>query len=172
MEIDLIANVKCPNIIDLEASGFGADSYPIEVGIVLSGGERYCSLICPKDDWTHWSEEAESYHQIPRSNLIQFGKSAEHVANELNRLLNNQTVYTDGWVVDKPWLITLFYRAKVPMQFRISALDMILSEGQMEIWHQVKQEVEKELNIVRHRASNDALIIQQTFVRTLEISRD
>jgi len=52
------------------------------------------------------------------------------------------------------------------MQFRMSALEMILSEGQMNIWHEVKTLVEEELNIVRHRASNDAQIIQQTYVRT------
>jgi hypothetical protein len=34
-----------PNIIDIEASGFGVDSYPIEVGIVLSTGQKYCALI-------------------------------------------------------------------------------------------------------------------------------
>ncbi|MDO6593506.1 hypothetical protein [Neptuniibacter sp. 1_MG-2023] len=167
----LIAQLKCPNIIDLEASGFGVDSYPIEVGFVLSDGTRYCSLIRPKDDWLHWSDEAEEHHKIPRTDLIQSGASVEQVASELNHKLYNQTVYSDGWVVDQTWLIKLFYRAGMPMQFRVSALDMILSEPQMDIWHQVKQEVETELNIVRHRASNDALIIQQTFVRTREISQ-
>ena len=34
-----------PDIIDIEASGFGPDSYPIEIGVALSSGEKYCSLI-------------------------------------------------------------------------------------------------------------------------------
>ena len=37
----------------------------------------------------------------------------------------------------------------------------------MVIWHVTKNQVEQELNIARHRASNDALIIQQTYVPTL-----
>jgi hypothetical protein len=41
----------------------------------------------------------------------------------------------------------------------------------MAIWHQVKTEVEQELNIARHRASHDALIIQKTYIRTLEMCR-
>jgi hypothetical protein len=35
-------------------------------------------------------------------------------------------VYTDGWVVDKPWLTTLFYAAGVDMKFTVSSLEMIL----------------------------------------------
>ncbi len=36
----------------------------------------------------------------------------------------------------------------------------------MALWHQVKAEVIAELNLQRHRASNDALVIQLTFQRT------
>lgn len=134
---------------------------------MLADGDKYCSLIQPKEDWLHWSEEAQTYHQIPRQNLIDFGATPEEVAADLNRILYNQTIYSDGWVVDQTWIIKLFYYAGVPMQFRMSALEMILSEGQMAIWHVTKKQVEQELNIARHRASNDALIIQQTYVRTL-----
>ncbi len=42
----------------------------------------------------------------------------------------------------------------------------------MNIWHEVKALVEEELNIVRHRASNDAQIIQQTYVRTRTICQE
>ncbi len=45
---------------------------------------------------------------------------------------------------------------------------MILSEAQMEIWHETKDRVVAEMSIVRHRASNDALVIQQTWVETRE----
>ena len=154
----------------MEASGFGPDSYPIEVGLALDEGERYCSLIQPKPEWTHWCEEAEAYHKIQRENLIRFGSTAEHVASELNKRLFNLTVYSDGWVVDQSWMIKLFYRAGLPMQFRISPLEMILNESQMESWHEVKDQVIQELKLERHRASNDALIIQLTYKRTLAMS--
>ncbi len=45
-----------PNIIDFEASGFGPHSYPIEIGVIRSNGDRYCSLILPADDWTFWDD--------------------------------------------------------------------------------------------------------------------
>lgn len=165
-----IARLTHPYIIDLEASGFGPESYPIEVGLALDEGERYCSLIRPKADWEHWSTEAEQYHHIERDILLRYGKSAEVVATELNERLYNMTVYSDGWVVDQSWLIKLFYRAGIPMQFRVSALEMILSEDQMEIWHEVKAQILTELALQRHRASNDALVIQKTYKKTLKLT--
>lgn len=38
---------KTPNNIDVEASGFGGESYPIEVGVALDDDTKYCALIQP-----------------------------------------------------------------------------------------------------------------------------
>ena len=158
-----------PYIIDVEASGFDPDSYPIEIGLAMEPGERFCSLIKPEDRWQHWSAEAEECHKITRASLLEYGKPAQVVASMLNLLLKNKTVYTDGWVVDKPWVQRLYNDAGMDMEFRVSPLEMILNEAQMEIWHQTKAIVEGEIAEVRHRASSDALVIQTTFVRTREI---
>ena len=155
-----------PNIIDIEASGFGATSYPIEIGIVLSSGEKYCSLIQPAPGWTHWSEEAEQVHHINRGILHTRGKPTRQVATEVNEFLQGETVYSDGWVVDKPWLITLFTAAGISYSFSISALEFILNEPQMALWHMTKNCVIKDLSLTRHRASSDAFIIQGTYRRT------
>lgn len=159
-----------PNIIDVEASGFGPDSYPIEIGVVLSNGDRYCSLIQPADDWTFWSESAEEVHHISREILLKHGKPMCVVAEELNSFLEGMTVYTDGWVVDSPWIKKLYYAAFTQMSFSVSSLEMILKEPQMEIWHEVKDEVEKLKEGNRHRASFDAALIQDTFVKTAEMT--
>jgi hypothetical protein len=45
---------------------------------------------------------------------------------------------------------------------------MILSEDQMNLWHQTRDRVQRELDLKRHRASNDALVIQRTWVETRE----
>ncbi len=157
-----------PFIIDVEASGFGIDSYPIEVGIVLEQDVKFCTLITPVDEWKHWDKSAEQIHGITRDCLFQYGKSVQKVALELNGLLKNKTIYSDGWVVDKPWLITLFQYAQVDMEFYVSPLEMLLSEQQMLIWDKTKQEVIEEEKLIRHRASSDAWVIQATFNRTLE----
>ena len=155
-----------PYIIDIEASGFGPHSYPIEVGVVLEPGRKFCSLITPEPEWTHWDASAEMVHRVSRDILETHGKPAVQVANSLNDLLGNATVYSDGWVVDQPWLIRLFSRTRVRQLFSISPLEMILSEDQMAVWHATKDKVVSDLALTRHRASFDALIIQETYYRT------
>ena len=48
-----------PAVLDIEASGFGRDSFPVEVGFVLPDGETFCTLIRPAAGWTHWDDSAE-----------------------------------------------------------------------------------------------------------------
>lgn len=155
-----------PLIIDVEASGFGGTSYPIEIGVALDDGHKYCSLVYPEPGWTHWDADAERVHRIPRDILESYGKPVRSVAETLNELLATRTVYTDGWVVDKPWLATLFHAARVEMRFRVSPLEMILSEPQMQLWHEEKDRVVATLELSRHRASHDAWVIQETYSRT------
>jgi hypothetical protein len=160
--------VRPPCILDVEASGFGPSSYPIEIGVVLEDGAKYCSLVAPVPGWTHWDQSAERIHHVSRELLAARGKPVARVADELNGLLADRTVYTDGWVVDLPWMLRLFEAARQPSRFTVSALEMILTEPQMDIWHATKDDVVRDLDLKRHRASNDALIIQQTWLRTRE----
>jgi len=89
------------------------------------------------------------------------------IAMDLSRLLFGKMVYSDGWVVDQPWLTKLFYAAHVPQDFRISALELILTEAQMAIWHDTKDRLVREMHLHRHRASDDAQLIQETYIQTL-----
>ena len=159
-----------PLIIDVEASGFGGTSYPIEIGVALDDGHKYCSLVLPEPEWTHWDAEAQNVHRITRDILETYGKPGRTVAETLNELLANRTVYTDGWVVDKPWLATLFHAARIEMRFRVSPLELILSASQMERWHGEKDRVLATLDLSRHRASHDAWVIQETYSRTRRVA--
>lgn len=152
-----------PNIIDIEASGFGSDSYPIEIGVALYSGEKFCTLIQPEKNWNHWDLDAEMVHGISRRMLLEHGKPVRTVAKLMNRLLKGKTLYSDGWVVDKPWVNRLFFAAGIQPSFTVSALEMILNETQMTNWSATKNQVIETLSLPRHRASNDALIIQETF---------
>lgn len=156
-----------PNIIDIEASGFGGTSYPIEVGVALDDGTKYCSLILPAPGWAHWDSDAEKVHGIPRDLLKTRGRPVQEVGATLNALLDGRTLYTDGWVVDKPWLTTLFHEARLPMSFSVSPLELILTEQQMDRWHATKAQILAGETEHRHRASFDAWIVQQTYRRTL-----
>ncbi len=157
-----------PNVIDVEASGFGATSYPIEVGIALENGGRYCSLIKPMEGWDHWDETAQELHGIKRSHLMKHGKDVDVVCRELNELLDGETVYSDAWVVDKPWLDTLYRAAKMEPTYDIRPIEAVQTECQHENWDKVRQSMIAELGLQRHRASADAFLIQVIFMRTQE----
>jgi hypothetical protein len=158
-----------PNVIDFEASGFGYDSYPIEVGLALATGERFCTLITPAADWQHWDPSAEQLHHIKQSDLHAHGLSVKDVCLRLNHFLADQTVYSDAWVVDKPWLIKLFAAADLQPAFTLSPIESIQTEAQQQLWADVKQELLVKLAFRRHRASNDALLIQETYKATRQL---
>ncbi len=154
-----------PTIIDVEASGFGRGSYPIEVGIALASGRAECFLIRPFDDWTHWTPEAESLHQISRPILLQHGHPPAFVAQRLNDLLENETVYTDAWGVDSSWLALLHARTEIPARYKLETLSRLLDESDRERWGELKLHVRAEMGMVRHRASADALVLQRAYRR-------
>ena len=52
-----------PIIVDVEASGFGKGSYPIEIGLVLPDGTPHCFLLAPARTWTAWDPGAEKVHR-------------------------------------------------------------------------------------------------------------
>ena len=156
-----------PIIIDVEASGFGRGSYPIEVGFVMPDGSTQCSLIKPEPSWVHWDESAESLHGITRDILAEHGKPIEEVALWLNKHLKGLTAYSDAWGNDLSWLGALFEYAEVPQLFHLDALNKLLSEEQMNEWRGARDKIVSELSLKRHRASNDAKIIQMTYLSTL-----
>lgn len=156
--------VDTPIILDIEASGFGSGSYPIEIGVAMPDGSLHAWLIRPLKDWTHWQASAEEIHGISRARLQAEGMSPRAVCDELNALLAGRTVFSDGWGVDRSWLAKLFYEAGVIQGFKLDSIYSLLDEAQMEHWHQTREAVLKQTGMVPHRAGTDALIIQKTYL--------
>jgi hypothetical protein len=154
-----------PAVLDIEASGFGHGSYPIEVGFVLPDGQSYCSLIRPAPNWTHWDPAAERVHRIAQPSLIRHGREPGEVAAQLNARLQGLTVYCDGWAHDCAWLGVLFEAAGLSPTFRLENLRALLSDREAAFWSVVKQQVTTEMRLQRHRASSDAKILQHTLIR-------
>ena len=157
--------LSLPTVLDVEASGFGRNSYPIEVGFVLPDGHTFCTLIRPLEHWTHWDAQAAMTHHIPRTLLQAKGQTVEQVARKLNTDLRGQTVYSDGWANDYSWLGALFDAADMTPTFRLENLRLLLTEAEAEQWHQIKAQIGSERGAQRHRASADARMLQLTFQR-------
>ena len=160
---------ELPIIIDVEASGFGRGSYPIEVGFALADGSTHCALVRPESDWNHWCGEAAAMHGITRDILMQRGKPAAEIAHWLNQHLRGADVFSDAWAHDLSWLGKLFEAAEMTPLFNLRALQTLLNEWQLRCWTALRDEVVRDLCIERHRASSDARIIQATYARSLTI---
>ena len=154
-----------PVFLDIEASGFGAGSYPIEVGCALSDGRTLCGLVRPPACWCHWDAAAESVHHITRELLQQCGQPVSDVVGWLDEALRGQDVYSDAWGNDYAWLSRLYDEAERVPPFRLRSLRELLSDDEAGRWHAVKRTVADELHTTRHRASNDARVLQLTYAR-------
>ncbi len=157
--------VYCPNVIDIEASGFGPSSYPIEIGVVKANGQRFCGLIKPVPQWQYWSNEAAQLHGISRELLITKGLTPAAMCRSLNDFLGRETVYSDAWVHDQKWLHTLYNEVAIVQSFSMRAIEFIANETQLARWDDAKQTVIADLQFARHRASGDAFVVQQTYMR-------
>jgi hypothetical protein len=152
-------------VIDLEASGFGRGSYPIEVGFVLPDGSSWCTLIRPPAHWTHWDGRAELLHGLSRDLLLSHGRSAEEVAAMMNDDLGGQVVYCDGWAHDYAWLGALFEAAGSVPRFRLESVNCLLGDEQLARLPAAQKQARDELGLARHRASSDARALQLALSR-------
>ena len=159
------ANFAAPAVLDIEASGFGQDSYPIEVGFVLADGESFCCLIRPAPGWTHWDAAAEEVHHISQETVQVLGRDAREVARLLNDRLHGLTLYCDGWAHDYVWLNVLFEAVNMRPSFKLDNLRGLLTEREADDWAGVKQQIAAEMGLRRHRASSDAKVLQHTLMR-------
>jgi hypothetical protein len=156
-----------PCVMDIEASGFGRGSYPIEIGFVLPDGSAYCTLILPDETWTHWDEHAERVHGITRSLLQRHGRRATEVATELNLRLAGRSVYCDNWAHDYAWLARLFDSASSRPNFRLRHLRELLTEAAAERFDDTREIIARNLQLRRHRASSDARVLQLSVAKAM-----
>jgi hypothetical protein len=158
-----------PAILDIEASGFGLGSYPIEVGFVQPDGQTWCSLVRPQPDWQHWDPNAATVHNITREQLQISGRSPAEIVEVLNDRLRGLVVYSDAWAHDYTWLNRLYEAADRSPSFKLDNLRALLTDAEAARWHEVKREVAASMSLERHRASADARVLQQTLMALWQI---
>ena len=152
-------------VIDIEASGFGRRSYPIEIGYVRDDGQAWCSLVRPAADWQHWDKQAERVHGIARPALLQHGRAVAEVARRLNDDLAGRTVYCDGWAHDYAWLGLLFEEAGLVPRFKLESVNRLLDDAGLARLDAERRLAFATLGIGRHRASTDARALQWALER-------
>lgn len=157
-----------PCVIDIEASGFGRNSYPIEVGYVRADGRAMCTLIQPEPEWTHWDGSAERVHGITREALLRHGRPAVQVAQLLNEGLAGLTVYCDAWAHDYPWLARLFDAAQCSPAFKLESVARLVDHADLPQLPDAQRQAMQALGLTRHRASSDARALQVALCEMLQ----
>ena len=149
--------------LDVEASGFGPDSYPIEVGWSDIQGRTGSVLVRPEPAWTHWDSKAEALHGISRALLGAEGVPVVEAATRISdATAGRSAVLSNHPGPDAWWLERLFTAAgKRTVPFRLANADALVTSfvgggltGMGE--YVVAEEQAKELAPITHRAADDA----------------
>lgn len=151
--------------IDLEASGLGAKSWPLEVGWAFaSGGAPDAILIQPDDLWPDdaWDVAAERLHGLDRDRLVREGKRARDVCHLMNEALFDADVYSDAPDWDQFWLFRLFSAGGVRQVFALKDFGRLIRPlvGGREV-DLLKRAAS--LAPRRHRAAADALHLRTLY---------
>jgi DNA polymerase III alpha subunit (gram-positive type) len=130
--------------LDIEASGLGSGTFPIEIAYASSTGDKNEFLIKPTNDWLNhgsWCSNAEhDIHKISRDMLIENGMNVLDVANALNKSLCGKLVLCNDLEYDGVWLTQLFKAANIGVQFTLTDLRYLY-----EYWGEDKANAFKEV---------------------------
>lgn len=155
--------------VDVEASGLGPHSWPIEVGWGFTGSDPRAILIKPADNWSMnaWEKPAEKLHGISPIQLVTEGKKPIEAALVLNAALGGATVYSDAPDYDSFWLFRLYDAAGIKPNYRLHDLGDLLRP----IWtREPKELVDLAMTTAPHihRAAADVRHLQQMYSIALE----
>ncbi|MGF1463006.1 MAG: exonuclease domain-containing protein [Maricaulaceae bacterium] len=108
--------------IDVEASGLGPQSWPIEVAWVNLDGAAAATLIQPHPDWSMqaWMASAEALHGLTPDQVYREGAPVASIASNLNDTLHDATVISDAPAFDGFWLGRLFEAADLAPAFGLT----------------------------------------------------
>jgi hypothetical protein len=129
-----------PCFLDIEASGFGPESYPIAVAWSDPSGDIQRLLIDPTPiaAWRQWDSASQAIHGIDRERLERNGWAPDYVANRLAEDLHGQEVYSDAPDFDADWLRRLFQAVMLPQPFTVAQVDHLLIDtmrhGDEPVW--------------------------------------
>lgn len=145
--------------LDLEASGLGPHSYPIEVAWKSSLDNRSDNFLINPDsaiEWDYWDDFAEEMHGICRTELVRDGISVKTACERMNQALSGQIVLSDAWDFDHFWLCRLFEQTGMTMEFSLKGLEAVLSAEELIQYHFISRS-----QLRRHRAMQDVEHILQ-----------
>ncbi|MEP3562017.1 MAG: hypothetical protein ABJM19_11265 [Marinobacter sp.] len=119
-------------ILDIEASGIGNGSYPVEIAWSrVDGSQSFSALINPDsvDGWEGWSDEAIR-RGLTRKECCERGEPAAYVARQVSRLLTDYPVFSESPVQDQKWLDALFTAIGKPWPVQLIPIEHAVKASQ------------------------------------------
>lgn len=139
--------------MDIEASGLGPRSYPIEIAWKCSRtGESDLFLINPASafGWCDWDLRAAQMHGISQTMLSEEGIDVRSACQRLNSALAGREVISDALEFDYFWVRRLFEAGMMHPAFTMRGIDALLSGEQL-----VQYRLVAKAQVRRHRAMAD-----------------
>lgn len=150
------------SILDIEASGLGPESYPIEIAAYNGVDLSYSVLLNPDtaEGWDHWDPIAEEeIHGISRDYLMDHGEDVFLTVIRMNKVLEGQVVYSDAVSSDSFWIRRLYEQVLGrEMTFEIRSLYELFKP---EYEEDVRDIIKTLQGDIAHRALEDCVSIYE-----------
>lgn len=161
-----------PMFVDLEASGLGPASYPIEVAWSNPAGEIEEHLIDPPEEWLtdlEWDPNAERIHGIPLRKLTTEGEPIEQVCEAFVRATARQPLYSDAPSHDGRWLRQMlefggFGNHMLDVRDAIELFQPKISGAHLRM-DAAKLQARVDLGLRHHRAGDDVRALLEAYKR-------
>jgi hypothetical protein len=156
--------------MDIEASGLGTGSWPVEIGWALPFGPKRngAVLIRPVPEWTHWSSVAEThFHKISRQTLDREGMAPGEALARVEEALYGCEIYVEDPAEDRTWFSRLVAAAGRETALRLHDAHGLFEAQALRRRHNLT-DIRREVSVRfphSHRAGADALQLAEIWRR-------
>ncbi len=177
--------MKIPRFLDVEASSFDKNSYPIEIAWSNPDGTIESHLINPYsvDDWTDWDYHAQQIHGISRKLCRESGVHPTSLCERMSQsIAPGELIYADGGPLDQDWIDVLYGAGSTQgfSRFQVVHSDAIMlpllssaasdSSKRWQLYEQLKADARKKVN-GQHRAALDVQYLIELFLLCTAVSK-
>jgi len=160
-----VTTAKGIAFLDIEASGLGPSSFPLEVGWAFLDGPSGSRLIKPASGWNYPDRDplADELHGITWQQIDTEGLAAWEVAAALEQLLGGgrSTVFSDAPQMGGFWLDRLFEQFSAERSFQLVDFTLALRRT----FPLTPAADDADRGVLRHhRAEADALLLRQLWL--------
>jgi len=166
-----------PIFIDVEASSFAGDSYPIEIAWNMPEVEIENHLLNPYciKEWIDWDPASQAVHGLSRSYLSDHGEAPLIVAKRMNKILSGAEVYSDAAEYDVHWIDQLFKATGMVREFHVRDFFSLLPDeitngyymNNSSLLSRYKEKARKRAGVPAHRANHDVKYLIELYMLTV-----